>query len=783
MMKALCFVLLLVCAHAASITVDELNNVDVGTWSTWHFIRVYEVPNFTTTLTITAVNSSVQIQNSQISLTANPPVLTASFRYKPSATGIFSLNYQVDTTLQFSVTSGDSFYSRFRNVYFEGVQNTKIGMPSEPIQIYLDNPSTSDLTLTPAHSLLDSSRITFQPTSITIPAGSLTSSFTYTGKDEIASVTFNWTLTGNEAALYNPPSDSGSFSVTKRTILRPGLSSYVLANKATNQLSFYVPERVNGSITVTPVAADTTFTPASVDLTGTTQIAQFSYISSSLQSSRPVYYYLSGDAASTYTVLASSSTSIPIKEYMVDVPYQYVLNKKSKISIRLYAPASGQLTFSLFATSLKFNPATVTFSGATTSISVDVTPTNLGTDVISFTTSGTDADFYTPANNYEWTVYVNEEYTFGIGDYTPRLYVGQESDPIPIWITNPPSSKITVTPTAPFMTFKPATLTFDKNTRRQTFTITPLPTSATSSTPVTVRYLVSGDDAPVYDATVSTQSFTVQKRDFQFVWSSDFDGTAYLGKSNYVWATANYIAPGESVTVTPVNPHMTFEPAQLKFSSGTTHIKFKAVANAVVGSTIINYIIEGNAGGYFADSYSDNIDTAMRPLVITSAALGIDERSPWYYNEVVDPTQALLRDNHVKSFVFATDVIPDDKLVIEPKSPHFDFEPSSIALTSADTRAYYAYDDELDSVPVGYDYSSVTVYYYVQANFTVKAKSSGSHWVTFELSGSDANYYTNPPHVQLGAKLYTDNGKKPSSATGVMASMVFVVLMALALVL
>jgi len=357
--------------------------------------------------------------------------------------------------------------------------------------------------------------------------------------------------------------------------------------------------------------------------------------------------------------------------------------------------------------------------------------------------------------------------------YIPYLWVGVESDPIPIRASWSPINEVNLTMSAPDLIFNPPTLSFRNGSEQQYFTITPTYVSNDQRNypTITVSFLVSGIDYTLFTAPPSF-AVNVQQRYFQMVWSADLDNEVrYLHKQYEVWATVNYITSADLVSVTPVSPYFSFNPPVLHFSSSTTRIEFTATVTGVVGFASIDYIIGGEDGGWYAPIPSTYFYTAIRPLSLTSAVLAPDTRAAGVY--VYLPTFGELATYHVYSFVINSSVLPDSSLTITPKCNHAQFSPSSITV---------APDQGVTDLE---NTETIRTYYfnlsqsYLEANFSVKPLAAGVHEVWFELSGDDANYYDRPGHMFFAYNLvmHSSSIRLLSSAFAAMAMSVLLALL------
>jgi len=737
------FICFLGLADADYFTCTTIPNSIIGTFSEYIYCTASNTPTATTTVTIKDTTGNLQL--STPTLTFDSTTLTAAYRYKCNKNDSYLVTYDVSGS-QFTPPSPVGFNVVLRTISVtDFTVSTYRSYPSEALKLTIVTPSSADLVFVPTSS--DSS-ITFNPNSITISAGSLSAAFTYTGTQELSSaIKVDWTISGTEANWYaNSISTYWSFIVTNRTVTTPKFSGRVQIGAGSTDLWLYTPQLPNGTLTITPQAASTTFNPSSVSLSPTSQTARFTFVTNSPYASAAgipsVSFTLGGDQKDLYNTPSSVQLVVPKRTITVRFPSVIVLTNATTFSISIPTPAVADVTVSFFSSRFTFNVSSVSFSGNTTTGVVQATPVGQGQAHISFLVGGGNADYYYAIPDV--VTQVGRGSFFGPADwYFPTLWVGVESDKIPIRASFTPKSDIIITPSAPDVKFNPPTLTFKAGQEQQFFSIIPQYTySAADFSSITVSFLVSGTDQTYFDPP-SPFTVTINRRFIQTRWSAHLENSnqRHLQKEYFVWATANYVSPTDEVTVTPVSPYFKFKPAVLHFNSKTTRIKFSATVIGVVGSTTIDYIIGGRDGGWYTPMTSLSVVTAIRPMTISQAILSPDERMGGQL--FLNPTTSELSTNHVYSFVFESPVLPDGGLKITPRSNHVKFKPSSITLKAHDAIA---------------DHSLVTtirdVYFVhpgliMQANFSVTPLSAGVHEVWVELSGKDAPHYDVPNHFYL----------------------------------
>jgi len=299
---------------------------------------------------------------------------------------------------------------------------------------------------------------------------------------------------------------------------------------------------------------------------------------------------------------------------------------------------------------------------------------------------------------------------------------------------------------------------------------------------------VTGDESAVYAAPGPFTAISIARRSIQVVFpphvftDSATVATLYLQKSYYVWATASYA--DQPVTVTPVSPYFTFDPAVWTFSSGNLQIKVTATVTGVPvaaanGQTSISYIIGGQNGGFYANIDNTPVTLSVRPLLFDSAVISPDNRVAGVF--VDTPSAADFGRDNVYSFVIQSPALPQGSLTITPRSRHITFSPDGVSI--ANGGAQVTNSTQLKSINSGWGFHVPNLQLF--ANFTLTPLSSGVHEVWFELSGSDAPYYKPPPHtfVSVWVEERSPGEVAQSGAASVMVSLSVLVFAILAAIL
>jgi hypothetical protein len=703
---------------------------------------------FTSSVTLSLSTSDGSTQFFPSTLTFGPTAQSLSFRLIPGITDVSVVLSSSDAA--YDVPTVPTMRCALRGITVDPIpQSLYVNVPSEPLKITLQFPPTQGtLTLVPSTT---ANNITFQPPSIDIPIGSNSGSFEVIA---LASTPFpqyvaiTWTLIGYESSYYQ----NGTFPADSvQSFLRPiytSLPPQVLMGDNSTVLYVWTNDRVNDTVTIIPTATDTIFTPSQMDLTPNISQVAFTINATTPVSGTTGLWIIEGPGAVDYVTVVGPTFTAPLKTVTVVSQKVFVLNKKGQVSLRIAAPVVSSLQVFLFAANLAFNPTNVTFAGLTTSMVVDVMPFANGTDSISFTISGDDVEYYSPVGDVKGISIVAGQFSSW---YTPTLWIGYQSDSIPVRVNIAPESDVTLTLFCPDVIFNPPTLKFTAGNLQQYFTITPTFTGTASTddqvSSSSINFLVGGTDWASYGVPEPV-AITAYRRTIQTVWAphlSDVNSILqlYLQKTYIVWIVANHVT--DPFTVTPVNPYMTFNPPILQFTSSNKHLTFQVTVTGVTGSTTISYLIGGQNGGLYQSIPDDVVNTDFRPLAIINAVISPDNRVPGVL--ITSPSYDDLASNNIYAFELQSAIIPDGSLTITPHSDHITFNPSSITLsnTKIATSGLTTY-----VIIGGFDYYEFVVpNTTVLANFSVTPLASGIHEVWFVLSGSDAPYYYVPPHTKL----------------------------------
>jgi len=823
----------------------------IGVWSDFIFVTADIQPQSSFTITINAGNTSASLTKTQ--LTFDQTHNSQSFQIKFNELGDFTDNFNVtfsNATLasngQFKEIESMTFSAVLRSVSIPKTSDNAlfpfIGEHSAPIEIQVDYVSSSPLSIN-----LDSSLFAFTPNPVVIPANTRSAWFTYMSSSTDSldghNTHLNVTVSGAEASFY--ANLIGDLSLNLGTQLRPFAFSTVsipnvvvgahsVANS--NGLFVYTRQISNFTFTITPQAADTQFFPTSQVLGPSNQEAFFSFNTSSPEASKTVFFYASGGPFDFFVgditdgLVATTTINVPRRKLTVNIAGTVFVTNTTFMSVSIPAPVASSLTVTMSGGNVWFNTSSITFTGNTTSIVVALKGTYLGAGSISFALSGNDAQFFEDQKDVAVTVDVIRG-NFIAPDqwYVPYLFVGQESDKIPIRASISPINTVTLTPYAANLVFNPRTLTFRNGTEQQYFTITPLYTNAytdgdDSNTPqtydTTINWFINGTDQAIFDPP-GTLQVSVNPRYIQVQYSAHLrtanydsaadgvqtsltESTRYLHKTYKVWASVNYIGDKEHVSVTPVSPYYSFKPAVLFFDAKHTRIEYEATVTGIPpsGSATISYLIGGQDGGLYYPIYDSEFDLALRPLKIVAAVVAPDERikkgvyvasHPTIYNQqggVSVPAYTFNaasvlgnQDSHVESFLIRSFVLPDKSLKITPRSPHVTFSPSSITIKNHHATKRIDYQNYVlntaDALDTTYYFNLTGVY--LEANFTAHAQAAGTHDVWFELSGDDADYYSRPDHIFMNFRLVMRPDSEPfrvSSSSFLFPSFVVVAAMA-----
>eukprot|EP00026_Physarum_polycephalum_P001633 Phypoly_transcript_01635.p1 GENE.Phypoly_transcript_01635~~Phypoly_transcript_01635.p1 ORF type:complete len:864 (-),score=164.70 Phypoly_transcript_01635:111-2702(-) len=853
---ALFLVVVAVCAQpptpTGSFTLDgtTTTTLPVGVWSDYIFVSASEQPQQTVTVNIVPLNESMRISKTQ--LTFDQLHNSASFQVMLTEVGDAFDNFTITFSNATEASAGQ--FTLIPDIDFEGVLRTirltktldtdafpYIGEHSVPIEIEVNVPSTSALSVT----LQSDSAFTFTPNPVVIPANTRSAWFTYTSTAYAVNYLNASATAGAEAGLYAPIVSYGTvgtyqFGVQQRPFFFPDpdtleLNPFVGAHSVANSNGIFVYTRQisNSTFTITPQAADTQFFPPQQTLGPNNMQAFFSFNTSSTESSKTVYFYASGGPFDFYQfdttngLVAKATITVPKRQIAYKVASEVFVTNTTYLTITLSAPVASSLTVTLSAGNVWFNTSSVTFTGNTTSIVVAVKGVYLGDDTITFALSGNDAQYYKNMDGVSVPITVIQgNFITQSSWYQPLLYVGRESDKIPIRASISPINTVTLTPYAANLIFNPSSLTFRNGTEQQYFTITPLYSNVyngngvATSYSTTINWFINGTDQAIFDPPASV-NVNIMPRNIQMKWSAhlrtgDYDyptngafqstpteTTRYLHKTYKVWASINYIGDKEQVSVTPISPYYSFKPAVLFFDAKHTRIEYEATVTGVPPGNYasISYLIGGQDGGLYSPISDDGFGVDLRPLKIAAAVVAPDERikkgiylasypleqskqDPQVAYNFNAPSVLGNSNNHVESFLIRSFVLPDKSLKITPRCNHVTFSPSSITIKPKDATKRIDYENYKLTTSQGAD---ITYYFnltgvYLEANFTAHAQAAGTHVVWFELSGDDADYYHRPPQIGMNFRLVMRPDSEPfrvSSSSFLFPSFVVVAAMAI----
>jgi len=756
---AICLLVVVCKAQYARVNFPySLPILPVGIESDWFEVTLDEQPlaPFTIALKVDPPN----LVFTPSTLHFDPLTQSATFRWNTNAVGVYTVTSVLDSVGSAQFLQPSDFYIASQNrsitldipkaTFGTGYQpyTLYVESTSEPIQLLLSNPSTSDLSITPSSQY---GVIQFTPSTITIPAGSVAGHFTVyatfnldAGNDTLVS----WDVSGGQAYWYNKPS-SFYIAVATKNINLPDLSYSTVVGFNSTTLYAYADDFPVSSITVTPSAPETVFSPSTFQFSPEVRVVPFSFVTTTPVDNgvKTVYYYGSGPDKPNYG-LATGTLSVKRRSIVVQLPSSYVYNRQTLLSVRVGAPLTQPVTIQFFAANLIFSPTNVTLSGTTLSQTVTISPSIVGPDRISYLITGVEQDYYDPLATTDVEV-VQGTFISPTNWYVPSLFVGVESPRIPVRVAVPPTKNVTLTPVCADVVFTPATLTFTSTNLQQYFTVTPSFTNAVIDAIVSVRtlqFIVGGNDLSSFSVP-DTVSIVVNRREVLIKWSNQIYDNAtsknlYLKKQYIVWATISH-PPATGVTLTPTNPYLSFSPSVLNFGPGQTHQSFVVTVEAALNkATTIDYIIGGPDAGWYQTPAQDQVTTALRPLVIYQAVLAPDTRTQYGYL-YTKPSTKSLQQNHVFSFSLSSVAAPDN-LVITPKSRHINFNPPSIKLSSFVDN--YVTKQTVDTT---YPYTYSINNPFVAANFTCKPLTSGLLDVWIELGGNDADYYDIPNDFKL----------------------------------
>jgi plastocyanin len=810
-----------------SVVQDNLDQTEVGTWSEYVFITTNENPITPVTITFNVDNAGLQIEPA--SLTFNPTDRALAFRAFASVADVYVVTFNVEPQNGqfFDLLTSVAFEFGNRSIELEQLPGESyVNVPSEPLQLTVSTAPNSDLVFSP---ILFNPALTFNPNPIVIKAGTRSARFTFTASEELNSEDFRFDISGHdnlyEIRGWTEFNTTRNFNVVRRPIDVTETTEDVFLGAPSGQKGFYVYARVatTGSFTVAPSAAGVTFNPASQTIDSAHQFVHFNYTATAPAANRDVYVTVTGAGNEYYEAIQVAEISVPKRRVTVRIAESaHVLHNATYMTVSIPAPVTNDLTVTFTAANVVFNVSSVQFTAANnmTSFTVAIKPIAEGPDTIYFVASGTDVAWFEEISSVGFNAIERATFITPSQYRLPTLWVGVESEKIPIRASVSPISSVTLTPTAPNLVFSPASLTFRNGSEQQWFTIRPLYTNNYSgSTPrsytTQIDWLITGDDYMMFNQP-SSATVTVNQRYFQTAWSShlwtddsDTYSTRHLHKTYKVWISTNYIGKGEHVSLTPVSPYWRFKPAVLHFNEKTTRVEVEATVTGLGSNGVIDYVIGGRDGGLYSPvdlDDDDNFDLALRPLRISAAVVSPDERTrasiyvadnrTARYNcektgcDSCYPCAAtpyfsafdtsVLSNNHVRSFLVRSFVLPDRELTITPRSPHVKFSPSKITLKAGNAVKRIDLHTEIYADDVEHPFNATGAY--AEANFTATAEAPGTHIVTFELSGDDAQYYVRIPPTSMTFRTVhrapSESGLGVSSSSFLFPSFVVVAVMA-----
>ncbi|NLS01651.1 IPTL-CTERM sorting domain-containing protein, partial [Rhizobium sp. P38BS-XIX] len=193
----------------------------------------------------------------------------------------------------------------------------------------------------------------------------------------------------------------------------------------------------------------------------------------------------------------------------------------------------------------------------------------------------------------------------------PTTRAGGTTSSLTMSLSLAPDNNLTITPTAPGLTFSPSTITFASGTTTQTFTVTA--DSAATPGPVAISYTLGGTDAADY-TTPANSSMTVLGTISPPTYPSLTQGST----SAALIMTAS---SSGAVSVTPSATGLTFSPSTLNFSTAT-NVSFivTAASNAGPGPVTVSYTLSGSGAASYVTPPTESITVNVPPPTITSVS-------------------------------------------------------------------------------------------------------------------------------------------------------------------
>jgi hypothetical protein len=426
---------------------------------------------------------------------------------------------------------------------------------SQDIRISLQYPPPSDVKLTPY-----ADGIQFSPPELLFDSTTDSAQFSFVASTAGAH-TISWIISGTDAALYNAaylPNNTITVGTRPFDVTTPPSNTFSAGGTTTPfTISTQYPPGSDVTITLT---ATSTCTPTTSTVTLNPDILNYSPDTLSQT------FTISSDVPCTSVTLTAVLGGTDKDLY--DLPYLGGVNIRfSKLSLAsivntnplflgtlqcgdsttysqtVNSPPPRGFSATLSAPGATFSPPTLEYSPDVLTQTFTVTSTYYQTGItIHYTVDGADVPLLTPITDR--TISVSRKIATVPTSFGGPFYAGLTSSPVEVSLNYPPSSEVTVTPSATGLIFDPQFVTFSPTDTSKWFTVR---APAVGTFPVT--YTLSGTDAGCYSLTTTTFSVTAVQTFIQL--NPNYFPNLALGTQSvpFTLSIANLAQP---VTITPV---------------------------------------------------------------------------------------------------------------------------------------------------------------------------------------------------------------------------------------
>ena len=435
--------------------------------------------------------------------------------------------------------------------------------------------------------------------------------------------TIGYVLGGSAGAFYSTPTSHNITVNPQRTISVPSAQITVAAGSGSALATVTVSSRptTGTTLVLTPAPiAGVTFNPASLTFSSSTsQSLSVSAAASAAAGDYAMTWTPSGTAAPQY-VPPGNTTPLRIKATvtMPAFPTVYV-NEASTVTVTIPSavPAGTSLTLTPTGTNLTFTPSSLTFDGSTTSQTLSVRSTQIGTQGILYAASGSAAAYFTfPSSGTVSFSSLNKVTVFGLG----RLIAG-ESLAMTVALDFSPHAGRTLTvelttgvADADKISISPASVTFastDSRVKSVTVTASAAAIAAPGSAPVVT--VLSGTDAAGYSVESGTIDYVPQ-----LTFAMPVYPTLAIGQTSAPLTATLSGPPYSFVVLTPHAEGVTFAPADITWTSDPASVAHTFTATAAsAGTKTVTYTVSGSDVDGVVPPPPGTIVVAAMPTVTT----------------------------------------------------------------------------------------------------------------------------------------------------------------------